>query len=147
MKTTVMVIILFFFALNAKTAETKVENAFDRELIKDEWAGADRFVANLNSEKVDICNFIVNQSLKYQDASFVVRRLLLLAERTRCKQFSNLVSSFLKSSDALVRASAIRLASTMSEKEKAVFKKSIENLKKKDNDPAVQDAASVFLKD
>ena len=145
MKSKLLVSVVLVFCGLSATGRTKID--LDAELIKDEWIGAQKFADELNSAKVDSCKFILENNKKFLDTSLAIRRILLIAEKTKCIERSHLVSFHLNSSDFLLKASAIRLAATLNNKEKQSFRKQIIELQKVENDPAVKEAISKFMQD
>ncbi|MEK6628696.1 MAG: hypothetical protein AABY53_08715 [Bdellovibrionota bacterium] len=146
MKKCIVFIILFFNGLNVIAGSNEINKKLEDELIKDDWIGAEKYIAELDSAKVDSCKFIFEKNMEYLKVSLIVRRILLIAEKTTCDERLNLISSHLSSEDVLLKAAAIRLAATLRKNDKLGFKKRILELKKSEKDPAIREAISKFFK-
>jgi hypothetical protein len=141
-------LIFLIFCVSSAMAEQKMHKFnLEKELIKDEWVGAENFISELTAMNQNVCEFVLENSIKYLDTPFVIRRVLSITERTQCSEKSVLISSHLKSSDVLIRAAAIRLAATLSRKEKNSFQKKMRELRKNESDPAIQESIANFFKD
>ncbi len=128
-------------------AEQKMKKLnLNNELINDEWIGAEQFALALKQQSLDSCKYISETNSKYSETSFIIRRILAISEKTKCKERMDLVSTHLTSPDVLVRAAAIRLAARFGKKEKTLFRKQIEEINRTDSDPAIQEAALKFIK-
>lgn len=136
---------LVVLSTSAGAAGLNAAKKIDNELSFIEWSGPEAFVKRLRNENVDPCEFLRGAESRYKKDLLVIRRVLLSLNYTQCSNKKMVVQKYLKSTNLLLRESAIRLASSLPSNQRKEVEPRIMELKATDHDFAITSAISDFF--